>query len=690
MIKPEVLENHIAFHPEELPLIKRLEPDFDVTWAKRFKEFNAQVSAYFLKPLNHISEAFGFEHEICLIYSPFPKMEARTIQALDRIMSQTPALGRVDQANAFLISDDRNVHDWLRDYAAANPQSRIVVGFSTDELKSSSDAWDVRNWITSQLYSRDLFDYTLPIDNDTFFFGRGSDVAEHVDAIRRSENRGLFGLRKSGKTSLLFKIQRECERSSLTTVYVDCKLPHIYRKSCDELLQFVTDEIATKSSLSGKGWSSKKDASDRFFRMVEKLAGRKVCVIFDEIEYISFFSPVPQASHWHEDFIPFWQTLWATQSQYRNLSFIITGVNASVVELDTIRMIQNPMFGIVKHRYLQGLSLIDVRQMLKVLGRRMGMRFDDKAAAFLFERYGGHPLVTRMICSNIHSQIRAEGLRRPFLIEENFLRQSLDDREEEVIIYCNHIVSELKNSYPDEYDMLEFLAIDDIDGFNSFADDEGYIRHLKGYGLVEFDVPLMPRFKIPVLKKFIAREWKRRSGKSVPTYIPPSEHRAAFVRSRCTSILRDMRSLNTRLAKLQMPTLYGTGGPSEAEKYADSVAAGDMPHLTSFLIQSARSLIEPIDQHGHSQSKKKDAFFYGEIKQAYPDLWNSLNRIRSYRNWLGHLELNAEAERQFKEYIAIDLGGKSPENIEDGAFILQSICLNSLAISIQSTFARYE
>jgi predicted AAA+ superfamily ATPase len=73
-----------------------------------------------------------------------------------------------------------------------------------------------------------LFDYQLPLDSDLFFFGRDQIVADHLDAIRRSQNRGLFGLRKTGKTSILYKLKRQMEREGLGAfLYYDCKMPSI-------------------------------------------------------------------------------------------------------------------------------------------------------------------------------------------------------------------------------------------------------------------------------------------------------------------------------------------------------------------------------------------------------------------------------------------------------------------------------
>ena len=70
--------------------------------------------------------------------------------------------------------------------------------------------------------------------------------------------------------------------------------------------------------------------------------------------------------------------------------------------MDLIDGIQNPLFGIVPYHYLRGLDIDDLRRLVTVLGRRMGMKFENDAIEYLGDRYGGHPLLTRIACSLTH------------------------------------------------------------------------------------------------------------------------------------------------------------------------------------------------------------------------------------------------------------------------------------------------
>ena len=279
-----------------------------------------------------------------------------------------------------------------------------MVPFVYDELVAhSGDSWYIRNQLRNNFYDVDLFGYTLPLRDETSFFGRQQIIARYVDAIKRCENRGIFGVRKTGKTSLLFKIDRLVREQRLGFVFFyDCKSPSYRMLHWNELLGEICSNIAKRLGINIRREYDEKNII-RSFRYVVNEASKKdkkIVIIFDEIEYISFKSPLNP--HWHSEFIDFWQTIWSVQSIHRNLVFILSGVNPSVTEIDTINGIQNPLFSIVQSEYLQGLSEDDARTMVRTLGRRMGVKFDYPAITLLYNQYNGHPMLLRLACSYIN------------------------------------------------------------------------------------------------------------------------------------------------------------------------------------------------------------------------------------------------------------------------------------------------
>ena len=361
--------------------------------------------------------------------------------------------GRVDTMITFLISETDDPVSWVKQYMTSNPESRLVAAFDTKTLhERRGDPWAIRSVLAEQLYQRDLFNHRLPINSDYFFFGREELLFDFHNAFKRSENRGLFGLRKTGKTSVFFKLQRLLESTGDGIfIYVDCKFPPHRKSRWDQLLTRLAKRLAPRTS--GKTDVGQDDPSDAFLSALGRIAEHtKIALVFDEIEYISPASPLDD--HWREDFIPFWQTIWHAQSLFGNLAVFIGGVNPSVVERDLIEGTQNPLFGIVPYRYLGGLGADEVRRMLRTLGRPMGLRFDEDAVSHIFGQYGGHPLLTRIACSIMHRALHDSSEQLPKTVDKEWLRATEEHREAELAFYCGHVVSELRLFYPDEYRMM--------------------------------------------------------------------------------------------------------------------------------------------------------------------------------------------------------------------------------------------
>jgi hypothetical protein len=688
-IKQEVRDQHLLLHRDEEPLLKPFLTGFDVTWGRKRKAYNTELSMYFLKPENFISQMFGFEHEITLLISDFPTLEARTMQASDALLGDDPARGRVDQSIFFLMTHDPNGKSWVEDYTSRNSQSRIPVVFTTSQILShGDDAWLIRNIIRSQLFSRDLFDYQLPLDNDLFFFGRDKIVADHLDAIRRSQNRGLFGLRKTGKTSILYKLKRMMERDNIGAfLYYDCKLPAIRMLKWHELLVRIIQDIAKAYDIIvPTAIDDPRKVSDQLLSILEKTPTDKTtALVFDEIEYIS-----PLAIddvHWRKDFVPFWQTLWAAQSQIRRLSNTVVGVNPYVVEIDTIDGVQNPMFGIIQPRYLKGLAAEDMRGMVRFFGKRMGLSFSLEALQYLHAHYGGHPLLTRMACSEIHEATDRKKMSRPLELDTTDLQVDAESRDAELVFYCRHVVGELKKFYPDEYALLEMLASSQVVDVMELSLEPEYTRHLKEYGLLEIDSVNRPSFAIPVVGKYVGDELARREGRHLVRRVVPVTERTSWVQRRAERITREIRDLGRIADKKGIPKLFGAASFPEPERFVQTSVVNTNSDFVLFINVCNRCFVESVEQLGRAAGITD--YYWTIAKSNYPDLWDALQRIKTYRHNDLHLELTARAEAELQRFLKLDLEGRRVSQVPDVWFIFQQSVLDGLLLGVQCELNRY-
>lgn len=685
-IHQDVRDHHLTSYPNEEDFLRRFFDGFEVTWGRRRTARNTALSVYFLKPESFIQETFGFSQEVLLIYSSYPTIEARTIQAAEQFITDDPGKGRVEKLAFIIVSEMPNVEEWVRSYMASNHESRVMVAFSAEKLRGAGgDAWYVRNRLAEQLFSRDLFDFRLPLEKDTYFFGREDLVLDYRDAARRGENRGVFGLRKTGKTSFLFKLERVLKEEGSTVFYYDCKSPSIRQLHWYELLNRIATDIAKNIKTDFKAPADIRHFADKFTDLLGRIpTAHRVSVVFDEIEYISPFAI--EDKHWEKEYVPFWQTIWSAQSRYRHLSVVIAGVNPSVVEIDKIGGIQNPLFGIVSYKYLRGLGIDETRRMLKVLGRRMGLRFSEDAIQYVHSRYGGHPLLTRLACSLFHQRLVAEKQDRPVAVEPSTLKHDETARDAELTFYCRHVVSEFRDFYPDEYEMFELLATGRVHDFVELSAHPEYIRHLQEYGLLGTETNGLPKVSIPVVGRYVAVEEARRSGRQSLTYIVPPQDRDVWLTRRINAIITDMGEIQRLAVPNSRPSLFGPNSFPESHRFVRVSVASDENAFEAFINCCNRCFVESIESYGTHINNSR--YFWTEIARSYPALWSALHRVKVYRHNRMHIRLKPDVERALRNFLTQDLEGRDPGQVDDLWFVLQQAVLDAMLAGLQVEISR--
>lgn len=692
--KDPAVTSHFARNSLETKFIKALAKEFTVTWADRRYPANATLSVYLLRPDKPMVELFGFAQEVLAVYSPFRELQARVFQGVDMLLGELPFSGRADPTTCLVVTDDPAANEKTLEYAAANPGARTFVGICRDELERDRTGWALKNRMMQRLFAIDLFDHRLPLKNDASFFGRNDVVADFQRAFTSGENRGLFGLRKTGKTSIIYKCQRLAEKNgSLSYLYFDCKSPSIRMLRWPKLLQKIGSDIArlTGQRLQPEAVDEIPGAivAQAFLDIVARVpTSQTPVIVFDEIEYISPLTRLDE--HWDDDFIPFWQTIWSAQSAHR-LPVLIVGVNPSIVELDRIASAQNPLFGIVPPRFLTGLAESDLQRMLTVLGARMGLRFDHSAARYMQERYGGHPLLVRLACSLLHRSLQSRKVERPFEISRSELLAGQDVRDGELVFYCGHVLSELRDFYPEEYNLLENIATGQMAEFLDFYKHPEYVQHLLSYGLLRRAPGGVQAIAIPVVGDYVGMRAARNEGRLAILRLVPHGERNRWLDRRVRSLMDDIRRLEALIRRPSLskrPLLFGANSFPEAEKFATIEVVSDESSFSVFVNAMNRCFVESIERQGLDVGKKN--YFWEDIKVAYPDLQHALNRVKVYRHHRVHLALNPCMDKILTDFLRRDLEDRKPTEIDELWFTLQQCVLDNLFLAVQAELERLE
>lgn len=669
----------LASHPEQEAVLKPFLNGFNVSYAEKKNLNNTTVFAYMLKPESFISEGFGIDKEILMVYSPFKELQPRAVQAVNMLFNTFPYKNRIDTLNCFVVSPDRAVLEYSGITSFGEDQSRVIIPFVYEELiANSNDDWYVRKILKENFYDVDLFAYTLPLRDESSFFGRQQIVARYIDAVKRCENRGVFGVRKTGKTSLLFKIDRIVREQKLGFVFFyDCKSPSYRKLHWNELLGEICDNVAKRLGISIRKEYDEKNIIKSFRYVVKTASDRslKIVIMFDEIEYISFKSPTD--THWHSEFVDFWQTIWSVQSLHRNLVFILSGVNPSVAEVDTINGIQNPLFGIVQSEYLQGLPENDAYSMVRTLGRRMGIRFEYDAVQILYNQYNGHPMLLRLACSYINRQF--ETRVRPFTVKAEDVNQAQDNIDIELAYYFRHIVSEIKQFYPEEYEMFELLASGQTSDFVELSVASEFTKHLYSYGLVAKDENGCPYVKMPVAGRYVALELAKRENRTSLFKVVEVPQREDWVKRKVKNITSGLRQLERAISDSGGSKLFGENSFPEAERFMSVKPVNSQESFENFFNTCNRCFVEAIENYG--SSIKRTDYFWKDIKSSYPILFEVFHRIKIYRHSSDHLRLNPDVSRKYREFWAQDTYGI--EDIDEQKFVIQQRLLEKFLSAVQ-------
>lgn len=686
-ILQDVSQNHLSKNPHEKDILKAFLHCFNITWGAKIKKFNTELSFYIVNPEPFMKETFGFSSELLLVYSPYDTMESRTIQASEAFMQEFPAKGRVETLSYILISECPDVQNWVNTYISDNGESRIIMTFYAQDLRDNmSKSYFVRKTISDQFYSRDLFDYSLPLNADTYFFGRSRIIAEYIDSIKRGENKGIFGLRKTGKTSLIYKLSRIVKTESIGNVFIyDCKNPSIRKLRWNDLLKKILLDICQHYSISCKDLMFDEiNISDSFMLVLKQVdKSQKIVLAFDEIEYISFIAK--QDPHWNNDFIDFWQTIWACQSLIRNFVVIIAGVSPIVVEKDTINDIQNPLFGIVRYHMLTGFELEEMKTMVKKLGRRMGLQFNFDALEYIHKEYGGHPLLTRLAISHENKLLSTN---KPFTFTIECLKQHSDGRNNDLAFYFRHVVSEISQFYPEEYEMLEILACGQIRDFIELSVYSDYIKHLESYGLIKIDQQGIPKLLMPVVGKYVALNLAHKEGRRAILKIVPIGERIRWLSKRIDMIISDFKKLEYIISTNDsLPTLFGINSFPNSNELKEIEVANTKSDFKNMIDILNRCFVESIERYGSSIGNNN--YLWTDVSVYYSDLLHSLRRVKLYRHHSFHLELKPEVQKKLDNFFAMDLENRNPSDVHDLHFVLQQCTLDSLLNSLQIEICKY-
>jgi hypothetical protein len=432
-----------------------------------------------------IEAGFGFTREVMLFYSPHADLQGRTFEAAARELASSDKFVTPDIF--FMWSPDLRLQIKLKDWSRP---SKLAIPFQIDDEDELSLIKLLRNYI----YARDLFYLTTPVHGASFF-GRRTLLQALRDDVMNQRVTGVFGLRKSGKTSILMQLKQELQEDHIVTILMDLEtFPSPPEDPTDDIVsdlrRRLIDELKSRklrtqelSQLSERpSILELKNALQRILKYLWK-DGNRVLLLLDEIEYLT---PADRVDVAEGDMPKIAQLLSALRSivqESENFTFVLSGLTSAIVEGGRLYGRPNPLFSWAKAVYVKPLTREEADELASTVGGKMGIQIEPGALEALHEASGGHAYLYRNLSSAVVKHLPTDVFQRTMV--RTAVLTELSDWKSRVQGNIEEIVQHVKRYYPNEAVMLELL-MDSPDDFEELTSSEHVaVRRLQDLGLIQ-------------------------------------------------------------------------------------------------------------------------------------------------------------------------------------------------------------
>lgn len=433
-----------------------------------------------------IEAAFGLTREVVFFYSPYFDLQSRSFMLAKEKLEGLPR--EVTPDLIFFHAPDDRLTVKLNDWSTAQFTAIPVPG----TLGSEPIALIAQ--LRDYIYARDLFYETTPVSGEKFF-GRKTLLQELRDDIANQRASGLFGLRKSGKTSILLELVQTLPKDMLLPVFVDLEtLPSPPEDPSPDFMREIAGRL--EAEMAGRGLRSRKlaavatEPSVASFKMaledaVRRLGeqGTKLVLLLDEIE---FLTPSDQVDTQEANFPGVAQvlaSLRAVAQSSTNFTFILSGLTNHILENGRLYGRPNPLFSWAKARYLGPFSRDEADELATAIGARMGIEIEEGALRSLYDASGGHAYLYRNLASEVVSTLPMDTYRR--VMRTSDVLHKLIPWQRSVAGNVEEMINHLTRYYPTEGVLLEVLRESPREFAELAREENRAVHHLTSLGLIQ-------------------------------------------------------------------------------------------------------------------------------------------------------------------------------------------------------------
>lgn len=622
----------------ELEIIKKLSDVLRITRIDCYYMDQTSKYEFCLVGATEIFRQFIRESgEFLVVFSHFDNegWQQKTLKVESAIRKRKDIAERRPLVNFYiLISNAKELRSKI-DSIKGEPNA-AVIPFSFQELLNCDTKEKLINCMIDRFgeyyFENNMLGENDAIDDDNLLFGDRGKIADSiVDRCHKGNNSGIFGLRRSGKTSVLNAVLRRLQHEGTHFISIESRTYEtfsswksvLFEIACQvraEMLGLQRQENETLTDFYTRlNLSSTEDDYERrgvanFIDDISRYIGSDTLVIaIDEIELITYNTATSPMWKNLDSYKGFWSALRGC-----SCPLIVCGVNSTINETSNIsfngEQCDNPMYGRIinctesEKTYLPPFTDDQTQEMINTLGMYSNIGFKHVYHQ-INNAFGGQPWAIRQFCSYVFNSIKDQ--RQPTRIYEVSKAS------------CNNLLAKFKNSaagislcetilqhlriYQAEYAMLKKIALN-LEKYNTFLGEDAIsIEHLQKYGLIEHDFGTgFVTFNIGIIQDYICNTEKKQ-----PEDMDNSERRR-YVQDCIAECEKKLKRFI-----INFYTFAKTPEAGRALFFNDKGRCILKPHQGVDV--ASCSFVDFFDHH-------KFDFYFSKLKQLISDQWNDMGQ----------------------------------------------------------------
>ena len=448
---------------------------------------------------NTLERQFAITREIPIIYSPYKDLQLRTIDPIPQQLKENLPEDRksVTTDITFISAPDPRLATKLE--ALSTPGRILLPLVNTDTDNQYHE--ELLAILYHRLWYRDPYSTRGAVTGQDFF-GREKYLQLLDLHVSRGEALGLFGMRKTGKTSLLmeFKSIKDRTQEPIAVAYQDLEgLPSPNREDpVPELIGDLTGQI--RDSLKKKGLRTKEiaelppNASLRDFRtalstLLKRLDDAKLVIVLDEIESlcppgVEHEPETPTNMRVRQLFACFRKL---TQEGSGRFSFVVAGLASASIEEGIIYGGQNPLFNWPYVYYIGPFDYQEAKTLMDSLGNKVGLTWSQGALEYAYEQSGGHAMLLREIGSHVLKNANAATRTYEKHINKSNVSEIIEAWERTIAGQLKEAIGHIDRYYADESELLSILSDNTQDFADIAIEFPQQIKRLEDLGAISKD-----------------------------------------------------------------------------------------------------------------------------------------------------------------------------------------------------------